>query len=237
MATGDACKVDGCDGTQETRGWCHAHYMRWRATGDVGTTPVVRRPKGRTCSIEGCDRKHQGRGYCEVHLRRFIKYGDPGPAEIEPRQPGAECSIDGCHRPAEGRGWCNAHYLRWRKTGDPLTPMPEHGPGWVGDAVTYSGMHTRLRNTRGPASGHSCSCGARADHWAYDHTDPAPKFNTKGQPYSTDAARYQPMCKTCHRRMDADRTRAQGCSQPGCGRAHKARGYCGKHYQEWRAAR
>lgn len=234
---GNACSVVGCDGIQKTRGWCQAHYMRWWTTGSVGTAPVLRRPKGRTCSLDGCDRPHSGRGFCEAHLRRFRANGDPGPVEIEPRRPGAKCSIDGCGRPVDSRGWCNAHYLRWRTTGDPLTPLPEHGPGWVGDAVTYSGMHIRLRKRRGPASGYSCTCGERADHWAYDHTDPAPKFNAKGQPYSTDPGRYQPMCKTCHRRMDADRTRLKVCSVDGCGREHHARGLCGKHYQGSRALR
>ena len=28
------CSVDGCDQTRRTRGWCIAHYTRWRAHGD-----------------------------------------------------------------------------------------------------------------------------------------------------------------------------------------------------------
>jgi hypothetical protein len=238
MARGDACTVPGCDGIQKTRGWCQAHYMRWWATGVVGTADVVRRPKGRVCSLDGCRRPHSGRGFCDPHLRRFVKYGDPGPAEIEPRNPGAECSIEGCGKPVGGRGWCEAHYQRWRKTGDPLTPLPEHGAGWVGDAVTYMGLHSRLRSQRGKASDHTCVwCGEGADHWAYDHTDPTPMFGPKDQPYSADVNRYQPMCKTCHRRMDADRTRVQGCSVDGCDAEHKAGGLCNKHYQRSRALR
>lgn len=29
-----ACAVEGCDGEATTRGWCHAHYQRWRKHGD-----------------------------------------------------------------------------------------------------------------------------------------------------------------------------------------------------------
>lgn len=28
------CKVDGCDGTAQKRGWCNKHYKRWRRWGD-----------------------------------------------------------------------------------------------------------------------------------------------------------------------------------------------------------
>lgn len=29
------CSIDGCDRAHLSRGWCPAHYMRWRDTGDV----------------------------------------------------------------------------------------------------------------------------------------------------------------------------------------------------------
>ena len=29
------CTIEACDRPLETRGWCHAHYMRWYQTGDV----------------------------------------------------------------------------------------------------------------------------------------------------------------------------------------------------------
>lgn len=35
-----ACKVDGCEGLVDSRGWCGMHYMRWRRLGDpVATGP------------------------------------------------------------------------------------------------------------------------------------------------------------------------------------------------------
>lgn len=227
------CSIDGCTGTAKARGWCQAHYMRWRTTGDTGPALVVRRQAGRTCSVDGCTRPHSGRGFCGTHLRRFNLYGDPGPAEIEARNPGAVCKIDGCARPAEGRGWCNAHYLRWRATGDPLTPLLEHAPAWRGDAVGYSGLHRRLRKARGRVSELVCvECGNPAQHWAYDHADPDEKFDAqRGLPFSTDLDRYQPMCQPCHRRFDVAHLPPKHCAVPGCSAPYKAKGYCERHYR------
>lgn len=232
------CSIEGCEGTAKARGWCQAHYMRWWATGNVGAAEIVRRPKGRTCSVDGCERRHQGRGYCEAHLRRFLKYGEPGSAVVDPRNPGAICKIDECEQPARARGWCNAHYLRWRKTGDPLTPVPDHGGRWTGSDATYTAIHQRIKKIRGSAKRYPCvSCGEPAAQWAYDHSDPAPKYNPNNRPYSLDLSRYMALCLECHRRLDAARTRTQGCSVLGCEGRHKAHGLCGKHYQQLRAAK
>ena len=206
------CSIEGCDGPVKTRGWCQAHYVRWRHTGSTGSPVVVRRQRGRVCSIDGCGRKHQGRGYCDTHLQRFVKYGDPGAAEIEPRNPGATCSIDGCESTAAGRGWCNAHLIRWRKTGDPLTPIPEHPGTWTGEDATYNAVHFRLRHQRGRAAAQTCECGEPAAEWAYDHSKSEPKVDPEGKPYSTDLARYIPLCRSCHRRLDARRGRTEVAS-------------------------
>lgn len=233
------CSIDGCDGTAKTRGWCQAHYMRWRATGDVGPALVVRRTRGRTCSVEGCSRPHRGRGFCDGHLRRYLSTGVPGPAEFEPRRPGATCSVEGCDGPHAGRGLCDKHLQRLRSTGDPLTPLPERGPTWTGDNATYNAVHLRLRIARGPAANLPCAhCGGTADHWAYDHAEPNERRDEKGRPYSTDLARYLPLCKTCHRRFDVEHmTRTRGCSIEGCERPHKAKTLCSAHYQAERSTR
>lgn len=209
------CSVDGCTGGAKAKGWCQAHYMRWWSTGDVGTEPIVRRMRGRRCSIEGCDRKHQGRGYCEVHLRRFIQHGDPGPVEIEARRPGAICSIDGCDKPIRNHGLCNAHDVRRRATGSATTPLPTHPPRWTGNAATYNAIHIRLRKVRGQASLLPCiSCGAKAQHWAYDHADPAEVRGADDLPYSLDFAHYQPMCQPCHRRFDVSQKKQRALVSP-----------------------
>ena len=231
------CSIEGCDGTGRlVRGWCFAHYMRWRTTGDTGPAKVKRRTRGRKCSLDGCERKHQGRGFCDTHLQRFLKYGDAGSAEIEPRNPGAECSIAECASPAAGRGWCEKHYQRWRKTGDPLTPKGEHGAQWIGDAANYDTVHQRVRRARGRAKEYACAeCGEAANHWAYDHKDPAERWCLKyRRPFSLDLSHYLPMCVTCHRRFDVQHMPRIECKIEGCERPQKARALCSKHYDRVR---
>ena len=36
------CSIDGCESAARKRGWCHKHYVRWRAHGDpLHTRPTV----------------------------------------------------------------------------------------------------------------------------------------------------------------------------------------------------
>lgn len=231
------CSIEGCGGTgRMCRGMCWAHYMRWYATGDPGPAQIVRRPRGRTCTVEGCGRKHQGRGYCDTHLQRFIKHGDPGPAEIGARRPGAVCSVDGCEGPHSGLGFCDKHYQRFKRYG--AIDLPPAGRR-QGRPATYASVHQDLRRERGPASAHSCvDCGGEARQWSYNHRSDLERRDPKtGKPFSVELACYEPRCLTCHRRLDAERTRRDSCSVDGCTGKHKARGLCSKHYQRWRAAR
>ena len=220
------CKIEGCDGPVKTRGWCQAHYARWLRTGDTGPADVVRKSPGRACSVAGCSRKHQGRGYCDGHLRRVIATGEPGPAEFEPRKPkGDRCIVDGCDHLRYAKDVCDRHYQRLRKYG--TLDLPERE-----GAATYNAVHLRLRARRGPAKDSTCPCGAAAEHWAYVRgDDQSVRYDEQGRPYSTDLSRYVALCRTCHRRMDAEATRTRGCSVYGCEGEHKARGMCSKHYQ------
>ena len=70
------CSVDYCDRPSHTRGWCQAHYFRWRRNGSLGDTPVFT-PGTRTCEMDGCERKHFGEGLCNMHWQRMRKWGDP----------------------------------------------------------------------------------------------------------------------------------------------------------------
>lgn len=36
------CSVDGCEHVLKARGWCHAHYNRWRRNGDVKADKPLR---------------------------------------------------------------------------------------------------------------------------------------------------------------------------------------------------
>lgn len=71
------CTVKGCDKPHEARGWCPAHYQRWRATGDpLGSK--IRKYKARPrCTVDECDRPNYGHGYCQLHYWRWKRYGDP----------------------------------------------------------------------------------------------------------------------------------------------------------------
>ena len=67
----------------------------------------------------------------------------------------------------------------------------------------YAGAHARVRRGRGKASDQRCiQCDERADHWAYDHMDPDEVISRRGLPYSLKSSHYQPMCVTCHNRLD-----------------------------------
>ncbi len=128
--------------------------------------------------------------------------------------PPRECSIESCTRTAKyaGTGWCQAHYHRWWRTGDPLGVKQEYGASgsdavsWKGDDITYRAAHTRVVTTKGNATQHDCvRCDRRADQWSYDHADPAARTEIiDGRPvlYSPDIDHYQPMCRSCHVKMD-----------------------------------
>ena len=74
-----ACAVDGCSRPAKSRGWCHAHYQRWRATGDV-RAHVPLRAAG-PCSVDDCDRQRYARGLCNTHYRRLLATGDARPED------------------------------------------------------------------------------------------------------------------------------------------------------------
>lgn len=73
------CAVDGCGRSGKIRrGWCEAHYRRWRVHGDptVGG-PVQPRNPDAECLIDDCGRPVVGRGWCNVHYRRWKRQGSP----------------------------------------------------------------------------------------------------------------------------------------------------------------
>lgn len=67
-----ACKIDECGKPARSRGWCSAHYERWRKR-NTSTPPPVRQP----CSIDGCEKLETARGWCGMHWWRWRYNGDP----------------------------------------------------------------------------------------------------------------------------------------------------------------
>lgn len=125
------CSVKDCDRPARKRGWCEAHYHRWKQTGDVGAAvplaPRNSRAPGSRCVVEDCDRSATDLGWCRAHYERRRRTGDVDAAvPIRAwRTPGALCVIDGCEKPRSARGWCDTHYARWRRHGDPLVAKAE----------------------------------------------------------------------------------------------------------------
>lgn len=155
----------------------------------------------RTCSIDGCERlPRSGKAeWCNAHYFRNRRNGHPERSVYAEKRV-ARCRESGCEMRPRGWGWCKVHYVRWWRHGDPQVVLP-HG-AWRGEQVTYRGLHARLARARGLASEYKCSCGAAAEQWAYDHTDLSPKYSENGSPYSLEIKRYQPMCRSCHGKLD-----------------------------------
>ena len=61
------CKVDGCGGKHDARGYCSKHYKKARRTGEF----EVKR-----CSVDGCNELHDANGYCQRHRLQIINHGE-----------------------------------------------------------------------------------------------------------------------------------------------------------------
>lgn len=77
MADNSVCTIENCGKKRVARGWCAAHYKRWKLHGDPlrgGPTPRVNTGK---CAVKGCDNPDMARGLCRAHYLRWHKHGDP----------------------------------------------------------------------------------------------------------------------------------------------------------------
>ena len=166
------------------------------------------------CKIEGCDRQGPlSRGMCRTHYMRWWSRGDAGGGAIGVYGR-TECQVPECDRAHFTHGYCALHYKRWKANGDPLVigNVGEAHHLWAGSDVGYSGLHDRLRRTRGPASVHACQhCAGKADDWAYDHADLDECHDgPSGLVYSADLDHYIPLCKSCHKSFDVQHRVAVG---------------------------
>jgi hypothetical protein len=119
------CSVQGCPNDAVTRGWCTAHYNRWRRTGDVrADVPIGGKPKQERCEVDDCQDDVYGRQlWCEKHYRRWRRHGSPNGKERRHGNRG-ECAVDICKNTASSRGWCHGHYQRTLKHGHPQADIP-----------------------------------------------------------------------------------------------------------------
>lgn len=69
-----SCAITGCGREVDSRGWCTAHYARWRRTGSTGTKPI-----GISGPLHPCWRGGDA-AYTTVHNR----LSRSGPARLHP---------------------------------------------------------------------------------------------------------------------------------------------------------
>lgn len=122
----DTCIIDNCQREVACRGWCQAHYMRYRRHGD----PLGGRPeRPEICSYANCTSRHYANGYCRLHYVRANAGTDLGkPLPI--RQDG--CNVKDCDKPHTCLGYCNTHWARLKKHNDvkedvPITRLTANG--------------------------------------------------------------------------------------------------------------
>lgn len=72
------CLIEGCDGIAgkpgTARGWCSAHYQRWKNHGDP-LADVTR--KRSICEIDECEKFVKTNGLCSMHETRLRRHGSP----------------------------------------------------------------------------------------------------------------------------------------------------------------
>jgi hypothetical protein len=172
----------------------------------------MRSEPDRLCSaLPDCGRPVRGPqlDVCEGHYtqRRRGKAFKP----LRPQFVGATCEIVGCERPREGR-YCPMHRCRIQRHGDPDVyihqrdrdlPRGEAHPHWT-PIPSYSAIHQRLKNRRGPATRYACKCGQPARQWAYT----GPRSPGERLPHEACLDLYVPMCVACHKSMDMARIAA-----------------------------
>lgn len=147
-----------------------------------------------------------------------------------------DCSIEACCQTAFARGWCRRHYDRNRKYGDPLAGPPGRPPfecKVVGCSATkhkgygYCGLHyQRFKKYDSPelpvkarptCSGPGCT----------RTLDPVQNKTGLCRSHYKQWVLGKPL--TILQIATKDLGRPSACIYPGCGRPHKARGYCKAH--------
>ena len=69
------CSALTCDREYYSRGFCIAHYARWKKWGDIREDVPIRTPAPTVCSVEDCERAGHCRGFCSAHYSRLRRTG------------------------------------------------------------------------------------------------------------------------------------------------------------------
>lgn len=130
MASQHICSVHPCSKPVRARGFCVAHWARWKKHGDPEAITVSPLPP--VCDAPACDRRPHtrwkgGAAYCNKHWLRMSAHGA---LDLPAKQPKTQtvCGIDGCTndtRSLNGK-LCEVHYYRRYRTGV-FDPRPKAG--------------------------------------------------------------------------------------------------------------
>lgn len=166
-----------------------------------------------TCEYEGCERETRSANaeWCEGHYYQLRRGTELRPLKPYVRGPRV-CSVEGCETVIPKWYLCSKHAKRVRVHGDPHAYIPhsernmptgEANHNWTGAEASYSAVHQRLRNQRGPAKEKTCPCGEPARQWSYIGA----RQNDERLPYSSDLSLYEARCVPCHKKSDMDAIR------------------------------
>lgn len=115
------CSIKGCSRPVFGRGWCSAHYQRWRKHGDPERIVRVFRVGGEVCSVDGCVRDAAQLTpihLCAMHKSRLWKTGSVGGADTRATPYRKTGGANHC-----GKRLCPAYvkfdrHLRYRREAD-----------------------------------------------------------------------------------------------------------------------
>jgi hypothetical protein len=80
MPNKGTCKADKCEKDVRAKGYCEAHYRKWRKG-------LLGKARYNTCVEEGCRKPRLRRSLCEEHHAKQFK--KPAPVEAEAAAPAA----------------------------------------------------------------------------------------------------------------------------------------------------
>lgn len=137
-----SCAVDACPRPVYAKGFCQAHYKRWRRTGDaLPDIDIGATRQRRTCSVDGCDLPVDSDGLCHGHDQRRRRTGDTQPeVPLGRRRQPETCIVEGCTNRPKVKGLCPTHYSRARKNGEKGLDAPIRvvtGLGWLSHGYWY----------------------------------------------------------------------------------------------------